>query len=176
MTKTFILVAGIAVAGLLAAAAMQPATFRVERTTTVAASADKVYVLINDLRQFNRWNPYARKDPAMKASYRGPASGPGAAYDFHGNKDVGTGSIEIVEATAPGRIRMKLDMAEPFEGHNMIEFSLVPRGTGTDVTWAMHGPSPLLARVIGLFVSMDSMIGRDFEAGLTNLKEQAERT
>lgn len=176
MMKTFLLVAGVGVVGLLGAAAMRPSTFHVERTTTIAASADKVYPLINDLQQFNRWNPYARKDPAMKASYRGPASGLGASYDFHGNKDVGKGSIEIIEANAPARVRMKLDMVEPFEGHNVVEFSLVPRGTSTDVTWAMRGYSPLLARVIGLFVSMDNMIGRDFETGLTNLKEQAERT
>ena len=69
---------------------------------------------------------------------------------------------------------MKLDMIEPFEGHNIVEFTLAPRGDATDVTWAMHGPSPFMAKLVGLFMNMDAMIGRDFEAGLANLKSRAE--
>jgi hypothetical protein len=176
MMKTALLVAGVGLAGLFAAAAMRPASFHVERTSNVDVSADKIYPLITNLRQFNRWNPYARKDPAMKASYSGPASGHGAGYAFHGNKDVGKGNIAIVETSAPNRVTMRLDMMEPFEGHNVVEFRLVPRGSGTDVTRAMSCRSPLLARMIGLFIDMDRMIGRDFETGLSNLKLQAEAT
>lgn len=46
----------------------------------IAAPADQLLPLINDLRQFNRWNPYARKDPAMKADYSGAAARPGAVF------------------------------------------------------------------------------------------------
>ena len=175
MIKTLALIAVAAIGALLIFAATRPDTFRVQRSASIKAAPDKLYPLINDLRQFNTWNPYEKKDPAIKGSYRGPASGPGAGYDFQGNKDVGKGSIEIVESSPPGKVTMKLDMLEPFEGHNVVEFSLAPRGEATEVTWAMHGPSPFVARLVGVFVNMDRMIGRDFEAGLANLKVRAER-
>jgi len=175
MIKTLALIAVAALGALLIFAATRPDTFRVQRSASIKAAPDKLYPLINDLRQFNTWNPYEKKDPAIQGSYRGPASGPGAGYDFQGNKDVGKGSIEIVESSPPGKVMMKLDMLEPFEGHNIIEFSLAPRGEATEVTWAMHGPSPFVGKLLGVFVNMDRMIGRDFEAGLANLKARAER-
>ena len=142
---------------------------------TVAAPADQLFPLINDLRQFNRWNPYARKDPAMKAEYSGAAAGPGAVFDFQGNKDVGKGRISITGADEPSRVTMQLDMWEPFEGHNEVNFTLAPDGPGTRVTWAMQGPSALITKVMDIFISMDQMIGKDFEAGLANLKQLAEK-
>jgi hypothetical protein len=174
MLKTFALIAGVAIAALLLYAATRPDIFQVERSTRIKAAPERLHGLINDLHQFNAWNPYNRKDPAMRPAYRGPASGPGAAFDFQGNTDVGKGSIEIVDS-APGKVTMKLDMLEPFEGHNLIEFRLVPQGDTTEVTWAMHGPNRFIGKLLGVFMNMDRMVGRDFEAGLENLRAQAER-
>ena len=170
------IVAVVAVAAVLLYAASRPDTFRVERAASIRAPADRVHALIADLHRFNTWNPYEKKDPNLKGRYRGADSGLGAAYDFEGNQDVGKGSLEIVESTPPTRVAMKLDMAAPFEAHNLVEFTLVPRGDATEVTWAMRGPSPFVARLVGVFMNMDAMIGRDFEAGLANLKALAERT
>ena len=174
MFKTIALAIIVALGALLIFAASRPDTFRVQRTATIKAPPDKVHPLINDMRVFNTWNPYNLKDPNIQGEYQGPQAGPGAVYRFAGNKDVGKGSIAIVD-TAPTRVTMKLDMIEPFEGHNIVEFTLAPKGDATDVTWAMHGPSPFMAKLVGLFMNMDTMIGRDFEAGLANLKSRAER-
>jgi hypothetical protein len=174
MLKT-IIIAGLALLAVpLVIAAFKPDTFSVQRSATIQAPAARLFPLINDMREFNTWNPYNRKDPAMKGEYRGPQAGPGAAFHFQGNKDVGRGSISIVD-TAPSKVTMKLEMLEPFEGKNVVEFQLAPRGDATEVTWVMHGPSPYLARLIGIFLNMDNMIGRDFEAGLENLKARAEK-
>lgn len=174
MLKTLALVVLAAVALLLAWAALRPDRFQVARSTTVQAPPEKLYPLINDLHQFNTWNPYGKKDPGMRGEYRGPAAGPGATYHFEGNKDVGKGSIRIVDA-APAKVTMELHMIEPFEGRNKVEFSLAPMGGATQVTWAMQGASPFVARLVGIFMDMDRMIGRDFEAGLADLKLRAER-
>lgn len=174
MLKSIALILAVALAALLLYAATRPDTFAVQRSAVIQASPDKLFPLINDLHQFNTWNPYARKDPAMRIDYRGPASGPGAAFDFSGNKDAGKGSIEVTGGQAPTRVDMRLDMIEPFEGHNQIAFTLTPQGQATQVTWAMHGPSPYLSKVVGIFLDMDHMIGRDFEAGLARLKATAE--
>jgi hypothetical protein len=174
MIKAIALLAVAALGAVLIFAATRPDTFRVERTASIKAPADKLHGLINDMKVFNTWNPYNLKDPNIKGEYQGPQAGPGAVYRFAGNKDVGKGSIAIVD-TSPSKVTMKLDMLEPFEGHNIVEFIIAPKGDATEVTWAMHGPSPYLGKVIGLVFNMDSMIGRDFEAGLANLKARAER-
>ncbi len=177
MSKTLLWLAlGLAVlalATLLLIAAAKPDTFRVERTATVRAPAERVHALINDMRQFNTWNPYSRKDPAMRGRYEGPSSGPGAAYHFEGNRDVGKGSLRILE-TAPQKVTLQLHMVEPFEGRNTVEFLLSPHSGGTQVTWAMHGPAPYISRVMGTLFNLDRMIGQDFETGLAGLKQIAE--
>jgi hypothetical protein len=174
MLKTIGLVVILAIAALLLIASTRPDVFRIQRSTVIRAPAHLIHPLIGDLQRFNTWNPYNRKDPNIKGTYRGPQSGPGAHYDFEGNKDVGKGSIEIIDSEAPQKVTMKLDMREPFEVHNIVDFTLAPRGDATEVTWAMHGPSPFLAKLMGLFFNMDRMLGRDFETGLANLKAVAE--
>ncbi|TDN62643.1 SRPBCC family protein [Paraburkholderia sp. BL10I2N1] len=173
MLKT-ILLAGVAVVALLLAyAATRPDTFRVERSATVKAAPERIFALINDLHLFNTWNPYEKKDTAIKGEYTGNASGPGAAYAWQSNK-VGVGQMEIVDASSPERITMKLDFVKPFEAHNVAEFMLKPQGGATEVTWSMHGPVPYVSKLIGVFFNMDRMIGKDFEDGLGNLKNIAE--
>lgn len=174
MLKSIALIVVLAVAALALYATTRPDTFAVQRSTLIQAKADKLFPLINDLHQYNTWNPYAKKDPAMRIDYRGPASGPGAAFDFSGNKDAGKGSVEVTGGQAPTRVDMVLHMIEPFEGRNQISFTLAPQGEATQVTWAMHGPSPYISKLIGIFIDMDHMIGRDFEAGLAQLKAVAE--
>lgn len=83
--------------------------------------------------------------------------------------------MEIVEATAPSRVAMRLDFEKPMKGSNRVEFRLQPKGTQTEVTWAMSGPMPYLSKLITTFVDMDKMVGADFEAGLANLKAAAEK-
>lgn len=165
-----LLVLAIAVVALMAA--QRPDTFRVSRATTIAAPADRIFPLINDVRAFNTWNPYNQKDPAMKGSYSGPASGPGAHYDFE-SKKTGSGSFEITQADASSQLSMRLVMTAPFKADNVVTFTLAPQGRQTGVTWAMEGPAPFLARFMGVIFDMDKMVGQDFADGLAALKAKA---
>jgi uncharacterized protein YndB with AHSA1/START domain len=155
-------------------AATRPNTFRVERSIVVNAAAAKVFALINDVRGFNLWNPYSKKDASIKLTYEGPASGAGAKFTFEGNKQVGTGSVEVTSMVENTQVDMRLIMLAPFPADNTITFTLTPEGTGTRVSWAMQGPSPYFAKVMGILFSMDKMVGKDFEAGLADLKVLAE--
>ncbi|OOG44808.1 polyketide cyclase [Polaromonas sp. A23] len=165
----------LAIAVVTVIALQRPDTFRVARSTSIAAPAEKIFPLVNDVRAFNSWNPYAQKAPEMKGSYSGPFIGPGAHYDFESKKS-GSGSFEIVQATAPSQVQMRLDMISPFKAQNVITFTIVPQGTATQTTWAMEGPAPFLSKFMGVIFNMDKMIGADFEAGLANLKAKAEQT
>jgi hypothetical protein len=174
MLKKAVLITLAAVALLLLYAATRPDSFLIQRNTTVAVAPDKLYPLINDLRGFNTWNPFARMDPSVKIKYQGPASGPGAAYTWVGEKS-GAGRMEIVESTPNERVRLKLDFTKPFEAHNTVDFTLQSQGDATQVTWAMHGPSPFVSRLMTIFFDMNKTVGADFEAGLQNLKALAEK-
>ena len=164
----------VAIAGILLYAATKPDSFRVQRVVLINAPSDKVFPLINDIKAWTAWSPYEKKDPAMKRTYGAVTAGKGATYAWEGNKEVGQGSMEIVES-GPRKILLKLDFLKPFEAHNIGEFVLEPKGDSTSVTWATYGPSPYMSKVIGTFMNIDDLIGRDFEKGLADLKAAAEK-
>jgi uncharacterized protein YndB with AHSA1/START domain len=165
----------IAIAVVLILAATKPDTFSVQRATTVRAPPEKIFPSINDFHQWGTWSPWEDKDPAMKRTYSGAGSGKGAVYAWDGNKNVGTGRMEILEVSAPSKIVIKLDFFKPFEAHNTAEFTMLPQGDATSLTWLMHGPAPFMSKVMQVFMNMDKMIGKDFEAGLAKLKKLTER-
>jgi uncharacterized protein YndB with AHSA1/START domain len=167
----------IAIAIILILAATKPNTFSVQRAALVKAPPEKVFPLINDFHQWTTWSPWENKDPAMKRTYSGPPSGRGAAYAWEGNKNVGAGRMEILDALSPSKIVIKLDFFKPFEGHNTAEFTMLPQGDAatTNINWLMHGPAPFMSKVMQVFMNMDNMIGKDFEIGLANLKRLTEK-
>jgi uncharacterized protein YndB with AHSA1/START domain len=165
----------IAIAVVLILAATKPSSLRVQRAVSIKAPPEEIFPLISDFHQWLTWSPYEQKDPAMKRTYGGAERGKGAVYAWDGDKNVGSGRMEILEATAPQKIVIKLDFFKPFEGHNTAEFTMLPQGDGTHVTWLMHGPANFMSRLIQVFMNLDRMIGRDFEAGLANLKTITER-
>ena len=168
-------VLAIAIAAVLVLAATKPNALRVQRAITIKAPADRIFPLINDFHQWATWSPYENKDPAMKRTYSGAGSGKGAVYDWEGNKNVGSGRMEILDTSAPSKIVIKLDFFKPIEGHNTAEFTMLPQGDVTNLTWVMHGPAVLMTRVMQVFINLDHMIGRDFEVGLANLKQLTEK-
>jgi uncharacterized protein YndB with AHSA1/START domain len=173
--KTVSIIVLALIAAVLAYAAFRPGSFEVRRAATIQAPPEKIFPLINDFHQWSAWSPWEKMDPAMKRTHTGAAAGKGAAYAWEGNSKVGQGRMEITESSPPSRIAIQLDFIKPFEGHNVAEFTLVPQNGATQVHWAMRGPSPYVARLMGIFFNMDKMIGQDFEAGLANLKAAAEK-
>lgn len=176
---TFLKIAGsvllIAVASILVYASTKPDSFRVERSTAMNAPPEKIFPYIAGLKRWTEWSPYEGRDPAMKRAYGGAESGKGAIYEWDGNDNVGKGRMEIVDSTPLHKVTIKLDFLKPFEGHNTAELTVQPKGGQTIVTWAMYGPSTFMTKLIGTFMDMDDMIGRDFAAGLAKLKAVVER-
>ena len=168
-------VLALAIVAVLVIAAFKPDTFRVQRRATIKAPPDKIFPLLSDFQRWGAWSPWEKKDPDMKRSFSGPSQGKGAVYAWEGDKNVGTGRMEIVEAVPASRVGLKLDFMKPFEAHNSVQFDLIPKGEMTEVVWNMQGPAPYVAKIMHVFVNMDRMVGADFEAGLANLKSVAEK-
>jgi hypothetical protein len=156
--------------------ALQPADFRVARSTLVAAPPPAVFAQVNDFHKWNAWNPWGKIDPSMKQSYEGAPAGPGAVYTWTGNKEVGEGRMTITDSRPSDLIRVKLEFYKPFAATNTAEFSFVPEGNQTRVTWSIFGEKNFMAKAVHLFMSMDKMIGGQFEKGLADMKAAAEGT
>jgi len=175
---TAVLVIVVVIVALLAYAATRPDSFRIERSIRIAAPIVQVAALIDDFHEWSKWSPWEHIDPTMQRRYSGAEAGVGAVYEWEGSGKVGTGRMEITEmrsGSERGLISIKLDFLKPFKASNTAEFLMKPTDSGTDLSWAMFGPSPFMSKLMGVFMDMDKMVGRDFEAGLQALKNSAEQ-
>ncbi len=149
-------------------------TYTVSRSIEIAAPPARIYEKIADFHNWTQWSPWEDMDPAMERDYSGAAAGPGAAYSWTGNRQAGKGRMEIVSAEEPSDVTIDLAFEKPFKSRNEIHFQVEPAADGSRVTWTMVGPKTLGLRVMGIFKSMDQMIGPDFEKGLGRLKTVSE--
>jgi len=175
MIKTILLSIGAVVVAFLIYASTRPGTSHIERTVRIHAAPEAIYPYMSDFRRGELWVPYEKKDPGMKRTFSGADKGKGSIYEFAGNREVGEGRLEIIEAVEPTRVVMTLDMVEPMKAHNIVEYTITPAGDGSDVAWAMSGTCNYVGKVVGIFINVDKMVGDDFEAGLASLKALVEK-
>jgi carbon monoxide dehydrogenase subunit G len=173
LIKILIVVAALIIIFLIVVA-LQPSTFRVVRTATIAAPPEAVFAQVNDFHKWEAWSPWAKLDPEMKQTYEGRPAGVGAVSAWSGNGKVGAGRMTITDSRPAEQVRIRLEFFRPFKGTNTAEFNLKPVGGQTEVTWSMNGDLNFLTKGFSLFMSMDKMIGRDFEKGLAAMKSVTE--
>jgi carbon monoxide dehydrogenase subunit G len=174
MLKKALIVVAVLVVVLVVVVALQPATFRVARSATIAAPPSAVFAQVNDFHRWEAWNPWQKLDPGAKNTYSGAPAGEGAAFAWDGNDDVGAGKMTIVESRPDDLVRIRLDFLRPMEATNTAEFTFVPEAQGTRVTWSMTGENGFLGKAVGLVMDMDQMVGSEFEKGLASMKSVAE--
>ncbi len=169
MLKKILIGVAAIVAVLVIVGFMLPGQVHVERSTTISASPEQIWPLVSDFSRFNEWSPWAKRDPNTKYTYEGGKTGVGAKMSWTSDHpEVGNGSQETLEATAPTHLKNKLDFGA--DGTAEATFTLAAAEGGTTVTWSLDsdlGMNPI-ARYFGLM--FDSMIGPDYEAGLSSLK------
>jgi hypothetical protein len=162
------------VALLLILAALQPAEFRYERCTLIAAPPATIFPHVNELKNWMAWSPWEKMDPAMRRTFSGPASGVGATYAWEGNNKIGAGRMTITESQPDALIQLRLEFLKPFACTNRGEFTFTPGKGGTLVTWSMDGTNKFIGRLMGVFMNMDKLCGDSFAEGLATLKKLAE--
>ena len=149
-------------------------TFTVEREIRVDAPAEALYSRLVDFHRWSAWSPFERLDPEMERTYKGAASGPGSVYEWSGNMKAGTGRMEMLDVEPDRRIVIDQQNLKPLKSRVTVTFSLDESADGTSVTWSMTGEKTLMTRAMGIFKSMDGMVGPIFEKGLASLKADAE--
>jgi len=173
LVKILVAVA-VVILALAAYVATRPDEFSVSRTASFAAPAPAVFAQVNELKKWEAWSPWARKDPQAKSSYAGPASGAGASMSWVGNKEVGEGRMTIVESRPAQLVRFKLEFFKPFAATNSAEFAFKEEGGRTAVTWTMRGQNNFIGKAMCLVFDMDKMVGGDFENGLAGIRRIVE--
>jgi hypothetical protein len=172
LKKILFVVLGLVVA-IVILAMVVPKNYLVTRSVVINAPQQQVMDEIRYFRNFTQWSPWSKLDPNMITEIKGNDGSVGAIYSWQGNEDVGKGSEEIISLAADS-IGIKLMFMEPWESESDNYFTVHPKGTGTEVVWGMKGENPIPFNLMSLFMSMDKMIGKDFEEGLQNLKSRLE--
>ena len=179
MLTTILMILAVIVLAVLAFAATRPDDFEVRREADIAASPAKIFGYLNDFGQWVKWSPWEKMDLSMQKTMSGAASGKGSIYQWKGNKKVGEGRMEILDSTPSSSVKIDLQFIAPFKAHNQTLFTLTPTDNGrngtTHVNWSMTGKKNFVMKLMGVFMDMDKMVGRDFEAGLATLKSEAEK-
>jgi hypothetical protein len=149
-------------------------SFVVERRQRVEAPPSAVFERIVDLRRWQAWSPWEDLDPDLQRTYGGPEAGVGATYEWKGNRKAGQGRMEITDVQPDEAVTIEVQFVKPFKSRSTSAFRLRQDGGATEVTWTMTGPKTLMTKLMGVFTSMDKMMGPDFEKGLDRLRADAE--
>jgi hypothetical protein len=172
---TALIFIAILLIAFLVIANTRPNTFSLNRSVDLKASPEEVFPHLNDFKNWGAWSPWEKMDPDLKRNFSGLASGKGAQYSWIGNKKVGEGNMEITRSVPSSNIELNLNFLKPFKASNVTEFKITKNGDTTNVNWEMRGPLNLMMKIMHMFMNMDKMVGKDFEAGLANLKSIVER-
>ncbi len=147
--------------------------FSVERSASIGAPPEAVYELVADPRRWKEWSVWNRRDPQMAMSYSGAASGAGAVWAWKSASE-GDGRMSFTEAEPGRRIAYELFFPD-FGTTSTGALTLVPEGGGTKITWTVAGEMGRNPVTRWFALAMDGMMGKDFDAGLANLKALAEK-
>jgi uncharacterized protein YndB with AHSA1/START domain len=174
MITKILIVLGIVIAGLLIYAAAKPSGMFISRELLVKASPQVIFPFLNNSRKANEWMPWAEIDPKVTMSYAGPEEGVGSVSSWESTGQMGVGKAEVVESVANQRVKTRLTYTKPMAMSQLAEFSLNPTPEGTVVRWSVSGNTPFVGRLFCIFMSMDKMVGGQFDKGLTELKDKVE--
>jgi len=175
MLKKILIAIAVLVGVLFVVISLQPGTFLVQRSAMMAAPTARVFAEINDLRAWDAWSPWKKLDPSAKSTISTPSAGKGATLAWAGNDEIGEGSMTILDSKPDERIELEQVFIKPFAGKSRITFTFAPEGGGTRVNWKMDGTNDFVGKAMCLVISMDSLVGKDFEEGLANMKAVVEK-
>jgi len=175
MLKRLLIGLVLLIAAFLVVVWSQPDNYRLTRETLIAAPAAAVFAQVNDLQKWDNWSPWAKVDPNAKVTFSGPQSGVGASFKWDGNEKVGAGTMTITESKPNERIATRTDFVKPFAGSSNSDFIFSEQGGRTNVIWTMSGTHNFIGKAMCLVMGMESMVGPDFERGLAQLKQVAEK-
>ncbi|HNW58329.1 MAG TPA: GyrI-like domain-containing protein [bacterium] len=163
------LAALLVILGLIA-----PKSYRVERSMEMTAPPQVVFFHVQYWTKWQAWLPWGKDDVDLKITYKGVDGTAGSSYSWIGTKS-GSGEMSASTIKPAEELAYHLKFITPMASEADGFVRVAPAPGGSKVTWAMFGRDPFPWNILMLFMSMDKMIGKDFERGLTSLKEISEK-
>lgn len=148
----------------------QENTYTVARTGSIMAPPSVVYAQLIDFHNWVKFDPCIEQDSSTIFSYEGPASGVGAKYMWE-SRTIGTGSMTITEVKPNEAVLMDQHTLKPWNSKSKTAFKIAPDGNGTKLTWSMTGEHNFFSKIMSLFMSMDKMIGSQYERGFERMNK-----
>ncbi len=168
---TVVIILGVIVVLIILLALIAPKSYHVSKSIELGHPPQQVWSHLKYLKKQQEWSPWARKDPNMELSFTGVDGEVGATSHWNGNKDVGEGEQEITRIVEGERIEQDLRFLKPYKSQSDCYMNLEKlEANRSKVTWGFTGKNKFPMSIMMLFMSMDKMVGKDFEAGLENLK------
>ena len=173
-TLLYILIAIVGLIILLALIA--PKTYDVSRSIEISRPKQQVFDYLRSLKKMDEWSPWAKKDPNMEKKFTGTDGEVGCVSYWKGNKEVGEGEQEITKIVDGQLIESELRFLKPWKSTSDCYTKVEDTASGnTKVTWGFSGKNKFPMSIMALFMSMDKMVGKDFEEGLATLKTVLEK-
>jgi hypothetical protein len=174
MTFIYILIGIVLILILLGLIA--PKSYEVSRSIVIDKEIKEVFRYLKFVKNQDHWSPWKTKDPNMVQSFIGTDGEVGFVAKWKGNKQVGEGEQEIINIIENESIDTQLRFYKPWKsesiGHILVNSI---EDQQTLVTWGFSGKNKFPMSIFMLFMNMDKMVGKDFEEGLSSLKELLEK-
>lgn len=174
--KKFLIVIGILVVIVILLGLFAPKTYQVERSIKIKASKEIVYEQISLLSNFQNWSPWQDLDSNMVTTFEGTDGASGAKSHWEGNDEVGKGTMELKSLTPNEKVETIIYFLEPMEATCESNYIISESADSLNITWSFTGHNSFPWNIMGLFMNMDNMLGKDFEKGLNKLKIKCETT
>ena len=172
-TALYILLAIVIIIVVLAIIA--PKNYDVNRSITINQPVSKVFDYLRHLKKQDEWSPWNKKDPNMKKEFEGVDGQVGAISKWEGNKEVGVGEQEIMRIVENEVVETRLRFFKPWKSESDAYMKVKEEGSGqTTVTWGFAGHNKFPISIMMLFMNMDKAVGKDFDEGLSTLKNVLE--
>jgi hypothetical protein len=146
-----------------------------EKSISINAPVEKVWQNTNTLKAMDQWSPWNDLDPKMKKDWTGTTGQPGEKVCWE-SKEAGNGCQEVKKADASKkRIDTEIKFLTPYESEANAYVTVVPEGNGSKATWGFTSKIPYPFTVMKMFMNMEDAIGKDYQKGLSRLKEMSEK-
>ena len=147
----------------------------VERHTVIAASPDRVFAALDELKDQSAWWDFSACDPAVAFNFSGSFSGLGQKMDWSSADPlIGKGQAEVIALEASKLVDLRV-MGGIFKLADM-RLAIAPVENGTGVTWTIRQPIPQLLQRWPRNVAAEQELSPGLVAGLERLKSQIEAT
>lgn len=152
-----------------------PSKAVIERSGVIEAPAAVVYAQINDLRNWQHWNPWTQSLGTQPLTFSEPASGAGAWYSWVNDRQTqASGKVTITDSDPSGGLHYDMIFRDMKPVRGGLEIKTTTDGKATAIRWYMQTDLGWLPwwKLRGFMA--DKLMGPEVERGLTNLRSRCE--